>query len=93
MELVWFVNQDTCCQFVPVVWLQDGCGPDATSMLSSAEEAKEEKHADWSFCPAIFPSRCLPVGAQPAGGEAVDSQEGSPEPQQLLRTLPDLVKH
>lgn len=82
-ELVWFVNQDTCCQFVSVVWLEDGRGPDATSMLSLAEENKEKKHADSAFCSAIFPSCSRPVGPQPAGGETVDGWDGSPEPQQL----------
>lgn len=86
-ELVWFVNQDTCCQFVSVVWLKDGLGPDATSMLSLAEVDKEKKHADSAFCPAIFPSHSRPVGPQPAGGETVDSWEGSPEPQQLPGAL------
>lgn len=80
-ELVWFVNQDTCCQFVSVVWLKDGRGPEATSMLSLAEEDKEEKHDDSALCPAIFPSCNRPVGAQPAGDETVDGWEGSPEPQ------------
>lgn len=82
-ELVWFLNQDTCCQFVSVVWLKDGLGPDSTSMLSLAEEGKEKNHADSAFCSAIFPSCSRPVKPQPAGGETVDGWEGSPEPQQL----------
>lgn len=77
------MNQDTCCQFVSVVWLKDGFGPDATSMLSLAEEDKEEKHADSAFRPAIFPSCSRPVGPQPVGGETVGGWEGGPEPQQL----------
>lgn len=54
------MNQDTCCQFVSVVWLKDGLRPDATSMLAPAKEDKETKHADSAFCSAIFPS-CSPV--------------------------------
>lgn len=96
-ELVWFVNQDTCCQFVSVVCLKDGLGPDATSMLSLAEEQKEKKHADSAFCSAMFPSCSRPVGPQPAGGETVDGWAGSPEPQQLprasVKTQWGLVNH
>lgn len=77
-ELVWFVNQDTCCQFVSVVWLKEGLEPDSTSMLSLAEEDKEQKHADSAFYSAIFPSCSHSVGALPAGGETVDSWERSP---------------
>lgn len=77
-ELVWFVNQDTCCQFVSVVWLKEGLEPEPTSMLSPAEEDKEEKHADSAFYSAIFPSCSHPVRALPAGGETVDSWERSP---------------
>lgn len=32
-SLFGLVHQDTCCQFVSVVWLQDGLRPDPTSML------------------------------------------------------------
>lgn len=59
------MNQDTCCQFVSVVWLKDTLRPDATSILSLAKEDKEKKHAYSAFCSAIFPF-CSPNSRTPA---------------------------
>lgn len=71
-ELVWFVNQGTCCQFVSVVWLRESLGPDATSKLSLAEEDEEKKHADFDFLGCHLSVLKLPSGPsaswRPNGG-------------------------
>ena len=80
-----------------VVWLQDGRGPDATSMPSLAEEEKEKNHADSAFCSAIFPSCGRPLGPQPAGGETVDGLGRPPvtttAPRSVGGTQRGLVNH
>lgn len=76
-DLVCLVNQDTCCQFVPVVWPENSRDQMHTSMLGKDEG---EKPANVAFCFAIFPSCSRPVGALPAGGETVETQASAAPP-------------
>lgn len=57
-------------------WLQSSLGPDAD--VNAQEGRGGEKPANLAFCFAVFPSRSRPVGALPAGGEAVETQAPAP---------------